>query len=628
LALSAQGAAAPLTGAEALFPVAGEDGLAILFADADPDLAINWASTPASEYNGSPFSGPTIGGDAGKLTFTGASLRMHYDSAGVLKFAGHNLCLQSQTIDSATWSKGANTTITANDAVAPDGTTTADLVTGAGAANTLTQSVTLAAASRSEFSFWAKRVTGQWLRVVVYDGGDGYQYWVDIQNGTAGTFAVLNGGTALTSSIVADGSYYKVTLSGIVPGTTNFLQMFMVDGNNSTTVANGSFHMWGFQFRRTPCSDTNYYATTTAAVFKQRYDYNPATLAARGLLIEEQRTNLQIRSQEFDNASWANIGSAETANATTAPDGTTTAEKLTEDGSIGRHLIYNTAGVTLTAAAYTASVYLKAAERTIVKIDLDVAGGSDGAFFELSGAGTARDIHADLTGATIQDVGNGWYRCTVTRTATAVSYFLAFAAVTTGTTDSYTGVNGNGFYVWGAQVELGAFATSYIPTTTASVTRATEAVTLAYSAIPSFSTAYIFIVEYVHFAVFSTTNYSRVVVGFGAVTNTALIGTNGSTTHKFWQANDPGADINLGTIVVDQIYKAAYLSKAGDYAVSLDGAAVSTSADATALGTPTSLIMGFGAGGNDPRFNGYIRKLVYLPRDRSNNAELQSMATQ
>ena len=60
-----------------------------------------------------------------------------------------------------------------------------------------------------------------------------------------------------------------------------------------------------------------------------RFDYDPATLAPRGLLIEEQRTNLLLRSEEFDNASWAKTNATITVNATTAPDGTTTADLIT-----------------------------------------------------------------------------------------------------------------------------------------------------------------------------------------------------------------------------------------------------------------------------------------------------------
>src|SRR5690606_5381998 len=66
----------------------------------------------------------------------------------------------------------------------------------------------------------------------------------------------------------------------------------------------------------------------TAAVNEPRVDYDPLTLELRGLLVEEQRTNLLLRSQEFDNASWSKVSSSVSANAAVAPDGTLTADKI------------------------------------------------------------------------------------------------------------------------------------------------------------------------------------------------------------------------------------------------------------------------------------------------------------
>jgi len=95
-----------------------------------------------------------------------------------------------------------------------------------------------------------------------------------------------------------------------------------------------------------------------------RFDYNPSTLAAQGLLIEEQRTNSMLRSEEFSDASWTKGGATVTANSTTAPSGTTTADTLVEDTSTGQHRVYRTTSGTTNTNPYTISFFAKASTRT------------------------------------------------------------------------------------------------------------------------------------------------------------------------------------------------------------------------------------------------------------------------
>lgn len=240
-------------------------------------------------------------------------------------------------------------------------------------------------------------------------------------------------------------------------------------GGFVSIVANGVLAPF-VTFTRT--STATYYGSDgllkTAAINEPRVDYDPATLALRGLLVEEQRTNLLLRSQEFDNASWGKVRCTVSANATTGPDGSLTADKIIEDTSNNSHTVLQSGPSMVLGSVYTYSCYFKAAERT--RAQLSSANGAPFCTFDLS-AGTV----VSGAGAAIQSVGNGWYRCSVTYTSTATATETVYIwLVASGTTNSYLGNGTSGVYVWGAQLEAGNFATSYIPTTSAAVTRAVD----------------------------------------------------------------------------------------------------------------------------------------------------------
>jgi hypothetical protein len=168
------------------------------------------------------------------------------------------------------------------------------------------------------------------------------------------------------------------------------------------------------------------------------------------LLVEKSRANLFPYSEDFTNASWGKIGGATvTANQIISPDGTLNADMITEGTSV---LVYYSA--LLPAGTYTQSYYAKKGTSDIFGMYF---GGSFTASFNLT-LGTI--ISQNNTFAQIQDVGNGWFRCTATATIG---------------TDFYGGINintadGSTFYVWGADIKTGSLLTSYIPTGAVAVT--------------------------------------------------------------------------------------------------------------------------------------------------------------
>jgi len=214
----------------------------------------------------------------------------------------------------------------------------------------------------------------------------------------------------------------------------------------------------------------------TAAINAPRFEYDSVSLAPRGLLLEGPRTNLLTYSEQFDNATgWSVTTGAPTtlANSIISPDGNITADKIVEDTTTGIHARSRpytfTSGIT-----YTYSVYVKAGERTLVRIE----GGNTGTWSARTVFDLSSGIIVSTTSgtATIQSMGNGWHRCTITGLAGATaSTNINHLIVDSGVNTSYTGDGASGIYVWGAQLEEAFFASSYIQTTSATVTRAADA---------------------------------------------------------------------------------------------------------------------------------------------------------
>jgi len=228
-------------------------------------------------------------------------------------------------------------------------------------------------------------------------------------------------------------------------------------------------------------------ATTNEALF----DHNPTTTESLGLLVEEARTNLVLQSENFG-TTWAltgllAFGSGSTLNAATAPDGASTADLITENTSTGNHLIQQSVAVT-TGTVYTYAVYAKLPAGSTRQVTLLLANTnftvSPNATFNLS-SGT---VVATFNGtASIVSLPGNWYRLVLTTVAATSSGSNAISIrLHDGTSNSYTGDGTSGIYIWGAQLEAGAFATSYIPTTSATVTRAADVASITGSNFSSF----------------------------------------------------------------------------------------------------------------------------------------------
>jgi hypothetical protein len=415
---------------------------------------------------------PTDG--TGDLTFSRASSATRVASDGLIEKVRTNLVLQSETFDNASWIK-FNSTVTANQTISPDGTNNADKLAASVATilnpaeiiQTTTQSVSTA----HSYSVYAKKSTSNFIVLRLTSVAGNPYAWFNLDTGTIGTVQ-----SGITASIVNAGNgWYRCTVVGTSQAViaVNRVDLSVSDNNGTFVCAiNGSIFIYGAQLEVSDFGATDYIATTTAAVSVgpvsglPRLDYLGSTCPR--LILEGQRTNDLTYSEQLNNAAWSvldNVSVSANVSATLDPSGYNGADKLVENSANDQHRIYRSIG----GAGATFSFFAKAAERSWIAV---LSNNGNFTYFNI-GNGTLGTIAATST-AKITPYGNGWYRCEIYNTHASFGSLIQLVLANNGT--SYLGDGTSGAYIWGCQVEASAaYATSYIPTLGASVTRVADA---------------------------------------------------------------------------------------------------------------------------------------------------------
>ncbi len=365
----------------------------------------------------------------------------------------------------------------------------------------------------------------------------------------------------------------------------------------------------------------------TATNDTPRFDHNPTTGESLGLLVEEQRANLHIKSEEFGDAAWTATAteSSVTTDATTAPNGTSTADlfKCLTTNDIVRRLVTTTAITVANATTYTASIFIKANSWRYVGLALN----ANSTNFNTSAGSCTFDLElgtfSNVSGLTAQQatqLQNGWWRVSITGTTVTTTATLRISLQDAAEAPNLAavGVVDAGIHLWGAQLEAGAFPTSYIPTTTTAVTRSADVCSIAGTAFSGFYNQSEGTVFAEARPVQSGTNT------FCAIND----GTNNEALNIYWNANlvqfqvrDGGTNQAVITTSASTPFRAIGAYKVDDFSTTCNGLATSVDTSGT-LPTPTQLRIGNLV--DTVHVNGPIRRIAYW-RTRLPDSTLQSI---
>jgi hypothetical protein len=254
-----------------------------------------------------------------------------------------------------------------------------------------------------------------------------------------------------------------------------------------------------------------------------RFDHNPLTGESLGLLMEEQRTNLLARSEDYSDIIWLKSGSSISADVTEAPNGAITADKLVEDSSAANfHRVINVSlfGIDF-SSGLVFTIFVRAGERTRFRLYIynnDNTSNFVQGDFNLASLTTTASTGGSASSAasSITAFRNGWYRCQLSGTpdpgVTSGVPNIQLRMLNAVGSEAYTGDGTSGLFLWGAQLEAGAFPTSYIPTTAAAVTRTFDVASISGS---NFSSWY----RQDEGSIFAEVSYSGQLIGSAAGTN-------------------------------------------------------------------------------------------------------------
>ena len=493
---------------------------------------------------------PTDG--SGDLAFTRTGdTATRVNSAGLIEKVRTNLVLQSEAFSNNTaWPKLNSATVTANTSVAPDGTTTADTLTlTTNTSSSIYQAITTI--SGLTFSVYAKVASGTKNFRLRFDRPSPIE----------------------SADFTATTTWQRFTFTATTTGSGN---VYII--NDSTGTA-GDLIIWGAQLETGDIA-TDYIPTTTAAVSVgpvsglPRLDYLGSTCGK--LLLEPQRSNLLLNSENYSGSNWVLGNSTVTVNQAASPDGYTNADLFKEDSTNNFHRLFDSGKTISTTTTYTSSIFVKNASGTRnFRISF---GGGFGEQYVTFNINNGTIVSQDNATGVITPYGNGWYRCSATATSGAVSNVNVIYWLTSGNVETYQGNGTSGVYLYGSQAEVGAYATSYVPTLAASATRGADAASKTGISSLIGQTEGVIFIDFVYTNPDSN-GLIPITIGTDS-SNHAYIYIDGSNqiTFDFIAAGSDVVSIGTATgfAVKGTRYKIAFAYKANDFAAYINGQLVGT----------------------------------------------------
>jgi len=512
---------------------------------------------------------PTDG--SGDLTFSRASTATRVNADGLIEEVPVNKLTYSEQFDNAAWGVLNSASVTANTTTAPNGTTTADTLSfSANPSSTIYQSITVPA-GQTTLSVYAKTASGT----------KQFRLRIDTPSGNS------------SSDFTATTEWQRFDFSLTTTGTG--VTFYIINDNAGTA---GSIFIWGAQLNSG--STAKPYFPTTDRLNVPRIDYTGGGCGK--LLLEPQRTNLVTYSESFDNAAWEYGGITKTANAAISPDGTSNADKIEITTLVTPNLRQSI--LVTQSTNYTFSFYAKSSELSVLKL----------AVYNLNGA-------AFIFENTEKPINDEWSRVTVSfATPSGCSSIRVFIFRNSDSLGS--------FYVWGAQLEEGSYATSYIPTASATATRIKDSASKTGISSLIGQTEGTMFAEFTYNGVGNTGVYEVILVIGTNTSNLIALNKNNTTSELYAYA------INGGVIQVNSVgiagtniigtHKVALAYKLNDYAVYLDGVKVFTD---TIASVPTCSSVYVGQSEVLAQQLGGTINQAILFKTRLSNAELATLTT-
>jgi len=352
---------------------------------------------------------------------------------------------------------------------------------------------------------------------------------------------------------------------------------------------------------------------TAASNDQPRFDYDPVTLVCKGLLIEESRQNRVIQSEDLA-TTWTLSGVTIDSDQEISPISGQNADLIKENSANTAHALVQTISV-VSGTVYTYSAFVKKGGRDYVVLTNTAGAGSmtacQVAFNLVTGA-----LHSS-TGATstfIQDFNNGWYRVGYTAPAALSNGNPSWRIYLSndGTINVYQGNGTDGVFAIGIQLEVGTFATSYIPTTTTALTRNADVATITGTNFSDFWQASKGGASVL--ATPSTVSGIRPLVQFDDNTDDNLIALRGNTTNPelYIKVTTDQVQLDAGTIAANTAYDLFGVWNTDDCAAKVNNG---TKVFDTSATIPTVTQMRLGSDGTN-YLNGTLATVSYYSGDQ------------
>ena len=521
-----------------------------------------------------------------------------------------NLLGYSQNFENAAWAK-SNSSIDVTPVMGPLGFLGAEKLVEDTATNThlIQQTPTYQADTIYTHSVYAKAGERSFLQIRTTSTST-FSASFDLVNGT---YSQLAANTTASITSVGNGWFRcSITFTALASAASATRLGVMLNDTTQSYTGDGTsgIYIFGAQLSDSASLDPYSYnfgaAPASTAYYGPRFDYDPVTLAPKGLLLEEQRTNLMTWSDDFSNVVWNKLASVTvTANTITSPDGTSNADTIESAGAA--QVIYQTATVTANTV-YTASVYVKLGTMLVSEYKIAIYNATAGAF-----------IAIDITPTAVVS-SSTWTRIDYTFTTPVGCLSVRFYPVRITATVNAT------VYLWGAQLEAGAFPTSYIPTTSAAATRAADNASMTGTNFSSwYNQSEGTMVCSSDSPQTTTTAAMNWYLTNNTVDNVMINRKNLSNTisNAVVVGNVAQGDIASGTTIsANTVVRSAFSYKLNDLAISVNGASIGSDNLAN-IPTVEKLFLGSNASAGQV-LNGHIQSIRYYPR-RLANGDLQRL---